>query len=128
MSVWNGKATALAALLLLGACAPQAAEVARPARRAAPPPTRAVAGLEAVLGRTAAVLAAQFGRPALDIREGTARKLQFESPVCVLDAYLYPPAAGGEPIVTHLDARLPDGRDMDRASCIAAISAARARR
>jgi hypothetical protein len=81
-----------------------------------------------VLGRTAAVLSAQLGRPALDIREGTARKLQFESPACVLDAYLYPPAAGGEPIVTHLDARLPDGRDMDRASCIAALVAARARR
>ena len=29
---------------------------------------------------------------------------------------------GGEPVVTHIDARLPDGREMDRSSCVAAIS------
>lgn len=120
--------TALAAAAALAACTPRAAQEAPPVRvtRApATPPTRAVSGLEAVIGRTAAMLTARFGAPALDIREGTARKLQFEGPVCVLDAYLYPPAAGGEPIVTHVDARLPDGRDIDRASCIAALSAAR---
>ena len=120
-----------AAALLASACAPRATrEVAPPSRpraATAAPPTRAVAGLEAALGRTAAQLTARFGAPALDIREDTARKLQFEGPVCVLDAYLYPPAAGGEPIVTHIDARLPDGRDFDRASCVAALAAARAR-
>ena len=79
-------------------------------------------GLQAVMGRTAAMLAAQFGRADLDVREGSARKLQFVGPACVLDTYLYPPAGGGEPIVTHVDARLPDGRDMDRASCVAALS------
>ncbi len=78
-------------------------------------------GLEGVIGRTARYLEAQLGRPGLDIREGTARKLQFAGPVCVLDAYLYPPKGGGEPIVNHIDARLPDGRDMDRASCVAAL-------
>ena len=36
---------------------------------------------------------AQFGTPDLDVREGTARKLQFLGPACVLDAYLYPPRA-----------------------------------
>ena len=92
------------------------------------PPTRPVAGLEAALGRTAAQLTARFGTPALDIREGTARKLQFEGPACILDAYLYPPAAGGEPIVTHVDTRLTDGRDVDRASCVAALGAGRVRR
>ena len=127
-AVRTGKATVLAAFVLLGACAPRAVDVAPSARAAGPPPTRSVAGLESVMGRTAAALAAGFGRPALDIREGVARKLQFESAVCVLDAYLYPPAAGGEPIVTHIDARLPDGRDMDRASCVAALTAARTRR
>jgi hypothetical protein len=121
-----------ASALLASACAPRATREVAPASRprgpaaGASPPTRAVAGLEAALGRTAAQLTARFGPAALDIREGTARKLQFESPACILDAYLYPPAAGGEPIVTHIDARLPDGRDFDEASCVAALGAARA--
>jgi hypothetical protein len=67
------------------------------------------------------MLEGQFGRPDLDIQEGDARKLQFASSICVLDAYLYPPTRGGEPVVTHVDARLPDGRDVDRASCVAAL-------
>jgi hypothetical protein len=123
---------ALAAALVLAGCATRAAEQPAPAAR---PPAVAPAAhhrpvvvpLDTVIGRTAAALTASFGRPALDIREGPARKLQFESAVCVLDAYLYPPAAGGEPIVTHVDARLPDGRDLDRASCIAALTAAHGR-
>ena len=103
-----------------------------PAREA--PPVQAVvrpvpiAGLEGVLGATARALAAQFGSAALDLREGNARKLQFVSAACVLDAYLYPPRAGAEPVVTHVDARLPDGREMDRASCVAALSAQQASR
>ena len=44
------------------------------------------------------------------------------APACVLDVYLYPPRGGGDPVVTHVDARLPDGRDMDRSSCVAALS------
>jgi hypothetical protein len=64
-----------------------------------------------------------LGQPGLDIHEGRARKLQFLGPICVLDAYLYPPPNGAEPVVTHVDARLPDGRDMDRASCVAALTA-----
>jgi hypothetical protein len=117
---------------LVAACTPRAVGEVAPAssgpQRAGPPPTRAVAGLEAVIGRTAAALSAQFGTPALDIREGDGRKLQFETATCILDAYLYPPAAGGEPIVTHVDARLTDGRDVDRASCVAALTAARGSR
>jgi hypothetical protein len=111
-------------LLLLGGCA------ATPS--AAPPPAAPVSvrsptilGQEAVLGRDAGTLIGQFGKPDLDIREGSARKLQFTGPVCILDAYLYPRAGGGEPVVTHIDARLPDGRDIDRASCVAALMAAR---
>ena len=125
MSV-SGKLKATGLLLLLGACVK--AQDPAPASRN-PPPERPqsypVQGLEAVIGRTARMLEAQFGRPVLDVREGPARKLQYSAPACVLDAYLYPPAAGGEPIVTHVDARLPDGRDMDRASCAAAIIAAK---
>lgn len=74
------------------------------------------------MGRTAGVITGLFGKADLDVREGNARKLQFAGPACVLDAYLYPPEGGGEPIVTHIDARLPDGGDMDRASCVAALS------
>ena len=117
----DAKAGAVGLALLLAACTPattatQPAAVVQPARVYAP------AGLEGVMGRTAAYLEAQFGRPDLDIREGPARKLQFAGPICVLDAYLYPRAGGGDPVVTHIDARLPDGRDLDRASCIAALS------
>ncbi|GAA4827968.1 hypothetical protein GCM10023232_28020 [Sphingosinicella ginsenosidimutans] len=110
--------------LALGACVPQTPRPA-PVRPTAPPPEPQPyprAGLETVIGRTARVLVDEFGPAQLDSREGPARKLQFLSPVCVLDAYLYPPRGGGEPIVTHVDARLPDGREMDRASCVAALS------
>lgn len=115
-----------AALLTLAACAATPKPQTAPA---APPPARiSTLGLEGVLGKTSKVLEATFGTPALDVREGNGRKLQFASPACVLDAYLYPPAAGGDALVTWLDARLPDGRDFDRASCVAAISAQRQRR
>ncbi|HYE29242.1 MAG TPA: hypothetical protein VEA61_13560 [Allosphingosinicella sp.] len=113
-----------AALLLLAGCASAKSEVSpqvapRPVAR---PVSYSSTGLESVLGRTAPALEAQFGKPRLDVREGTARKLQFAGPACVLDAYFYPPGGGGEPIVIHVDARLPDGRDFDRASCVAALS------
>ena len=117
-SLWLG------ALLVLGGCSTAKTGGTAPAVERAPP-ERVVpynsTGLETVIGRTARMLEAQFGKPALDVREGPARKLQFGGPACVLDAYLYPPKGGGEPIVTHVDARLRDGRDLDRASCVAAL-------
>ncbi len=70
------------------------------------------------MGRPASALVSRFGAPELDVREGSARKLQFSNAVCVLDLYLYPPSGGGEAVVTHIDARLPDGRNLDRASCL----------
>lgn len=88
-------------------------------------PPMAPAVLTSVLGKTAPQLVAVFGPAALDIKEAGARKFQFRSATCVLDAYLYAPAGGGEPVVTYVDARLPDGRDIDRASCVAAIAGAR---
>ena len=121
----TGRAAGLALSLLLAGCV--ASPAPRPSAAAAPPPPPVISatGLQAVIGRTASALAAQFGNADLDVREGSARKLQFVGPACVLDTYLYPPAGGGEPIVTHVDARLPDGRDMDRASCVAALQAGR---
>lgn len=104
--------------LALSGCVGGSAREAAPHH--APPISRA--GLESVLGSDARELEGQFGRPDLDIREGGARKLQFASAICVLDAYLYPPKRGAEPVVTYVDARFPDGRDIDRASCVAALS------
>ena len=97
----------------------------RPSRK---PPVSAtpqlVPGVEGVIGNDAAGLVRQFGKPRLDILEGDARKLQFSGSACVLDAYLYPPAAGKEPLATYIDARRPsDGQDVDRAACIAALRA-----
>ncbi|TMJ17596.1 MAG: hypothetical protein E6G92_14920 [Alphaproteobacteria bacterium] len=109
---------AIALTALLAACAtPTTAPPAEPVA-----PTYSALGLEGVMGANARALIAEFGPADLDAREGPARKLQFLGPVCVLDAYLYPPRAGAEPVVTHVDARLPDGRDMDRASCVAALN------
>lgn len=97
----------------------------RPSRK---PPVSAkpqlVPGVEGVIGNDAAGLTRQFGPPRLDIVEGDARKLQFSGTACVLDAYLYPPAAGKEPLATYIDARRPsDGQEVDRAACIAALRA-----
>ena len=112
-------ALALLAALILAGCV-SAEREARPV--APPPPDYGTNGLESVMGQGARALIALFGNPDLDVREGTARKLQFLGPACVLDAYLYPPRGGGDPVVVHVDARLPDGRDMDRSSCVAALS------
>ena len=111
----------LLALALLAACAGPRQTAAPEAAIPAPRPYTNV-GLEGVIGSNARALTAQFGTPDLDLREGRARKLQFLGPACVLDAYLYPPRNGGEPVVTHVDARQPDGREMDRSSCVAALS------
>lgn len=115
-------AAALAGALLLAGCA-----TAPAGDRTAPlpvtPPVLSTSGLERVLGQSAAGLVALFGEPELDIREDQARKLQFAGPICVLDAYLYRTRAKSEPVVTYLDARQPDGRDIDRASCVAALVA-----
>lgn len=83
------------------------------------PPATQVGG--AVVGRTAQALVALLGQPALDVHEGSARKLQFLNGDCVLDAYLYAPRSGAEPVVTHVDARLPDGRDTDGETCTASL-------
>lgn len=113
---------AAALLLALSACATAPRPVAGTsvpasrAVRAAPTPTR-----DGVLGLGAAQLQAMFGTPVAQLTEGSARKLQFAGAACVLDAYLYPPARGGEPAVTHVDTRRPTGEDTDRAACVAAL-------
>ena len=89
-----------------------------------PPRPRVLAapGLEGVIGAGPDDLARQFGPARLDVWEGDARKLQFSAAACVLDIYLYPPAPGGVPEATYVDARrASDGQDVDRASCVAAL-------
>ena len=78
-------------------------------------------GLEGVIGATGAQLARQFGAPRLDVIEGDVRKLQFTGTPCVLDIYLYPPAPGENPEAAYVDARNANGRDVDRAACVAAL-------
>jgi hypothetical protein len=109
--------TAALALLLTGC----AAGTSGPRTPPAPVVSYPTVGLERVLGQNAAGLVQLFGQPDADVREGTARKLQFAGPICVLDAYLYPKDRA-EPRVTYLDAREPDGSSIDRASCVAALT------
>ncbi|MHA6719112.1 hypothetical protein ACX40Y_06625 [Sphingomonas sp. RS6] len=112
--------------LLLAGCG-GAIPAARPASGYAPAPAAASsaqpANLAAIRGRDAAHLIARFGKPHLDLAEGRGRKLQFAGPICVLDAYLYPPASGrGAAVVTWIDARQRDGSAIDQASCVAALT------
>jgi hypothetical protein len=118
------KGRALFAATLAGALLACCVASSSGAPQVAPPPalTYSTTGLDSVIGQSARALVGLFGAPDLDVREGGARKLQFLGPICVLDAYLYPPRAGADAVVTHADARLPDGRDMDRSSCVAALS------
>jgi len=126
---------ALAVVPLLAACSsagggsrpattkPSKAAV-RPAVRSVLPPAQVhnFPGLEGVIGATAGELTRQFGDPRLDVWEGDARKLQFSGTPCTLDVYLYPPAQGREPQATYVDTRRSsDGRDVDRASCVASL-------
>ena len=97
--------------------------VRTPVRRT-PPSAHVIAlpGTEGVIGATRAELLRSFGTARLDVWEGDARKLQFGGTACVLDVYLYPKSAGAEPQATYVDARRPsDGKDVDRASCVAAL-------
>ena len=97
------------------------ARPATPSSVAVKPPPAPAGGLDRVMGQSAAGLTQLFGTPDADIREGTARKLQFQSSFCVLDTYLYPEKSK-EPVVTHIDARQPDGSPIDRASCVSALA------
>jgi hypothetical protein len=135
--------TALAVIPLLAACSsaggggkvrpphpavvkpskPARAPVRQPAKRPPPPAEVHMApGLESVIGASANQLTRLFGKPRLDVWEGDARKLQFTGTPCILDVYLYPSAPGREPQATYVDARrASDGRDVDRAGCVAAL-------
>ncbi len=114
------KVLAFVSVSVLGACA-----TAPPPPVAPPAPVRSApmrpVGLERVLGQDARALTALFGTADQIVREEGAVRMQFRSPICVLDAYLYASTANKIPIVTYVDTRQMDGRDIDRASCVAAL-------
>ncbi|MEK6636677.1 MAG: hypothetical protein AABY88_01200 [Pseudomonadota bacterium] len=115
-------ATILAGALILSACAttPTAPKFAKPSPVS--PPLVSPTGLDRVIGRNATTLTSLFGNADQDVREDNSRKLQFSSGICILDAYLYTPPKGKEPLVSYVDARQPDGKPIDRASCVAALT------
>ncbi len=117
-------AGALTSLLVLSACAGDSPPPPPATASRRPPPVAPATAKPAqqVIGADARSLIAQFGTPALDQREGPARKLQFRGPTCVLDAYLYSPTGGGPVRVTWIDTRNAQGNDMDHAACIAALA------
>ncbi len=105
---------AMAALTALLAFPVTAADVARGPNQ-----------VDQLLGRDARGLEQLLGAPRQDVREGPGRRLQFSSTACILDVYLYPPDTGGDAVAVYLSARVPDGRDAERNSCITALRAAR---
>lgn len=112
---------ALALSLSLAACA---SSPKGPATSAPPPAPPQVQQGGVLIGFTAAQLATAFGSPDLRVVEGEGIKQQYRGP-CILDAYLYPPVRGREPVVMHVDARGPQGNDVDREQCAAVLDQAR---
>jgi hypothetical protein len=110
------RSIALALLLFAAACAPRPQAASVPTPTPAPQP-RQDSGLN---GLNAQQLVDHFGRPALQVHEGSSVKLQFRGSRCVLDAYLYP-GRDGQLRVTYIDTRMPSGADMNQAACIAAL-------
>jgi hypothetical protein len=110
--------------LLLGGCAGSAIPRASPPPGGAPttavPAPRPVQN-NSLIGRPANAALGLFGKPRLDVTEGSARKLQFGGSACILDIYYYAPRQGADPLATHVDARTPDGRDANIPSCIDAL-------
>lgn len=107
--------------LPLAACGGTIVPPGGPAAPPAGPPASAFARQGPLMGADARALTKMFGTPRLDIRETSVRKLQFANGRCVLDAYLYAPSRGKEPVVTHVDARTPAGTDVDSAACATAL-------
>lgn len=105
----------LSLALLLAACA---SAPRPPVVEAGPPPAPTPQAARGLHGLTPQELVGHFGRPALQIHEGTSMKLQFRGRRCVLDAYLYPSGSSGTLRVTHIDTRTLSGNDMDQAACI----------
>ena len=119
-------AALLPCALLLAGCGAGTQTPAPAGAGTRPPPVAAPAprpkGIPNLIGQSADAVGALFGLPRLDVTEGAGRKLQFAGPACILDVYFYAPRAGAAPVATHIDARAPDGRDVDQAACVTALT------
>lgn len=111
------RSLALSLSLLLAACATRPTTTTP----APVPETPVVQEHGPIIGFTADDLVRKFGTPALQIREGDSLKVQFRSPQCVLDAYLYP--AGSIYRVVHVDTRTRALGAIDQTVCIASLGA-----
>ena len=105
-----------ASALLLGACATRPQRPLEQPAQVPPQPRQ----LTRLTGMSAQDLVNHFGRPALQVQEGTSLKLQFRNHYCVLDAYLYPGPSGALR-VTYVNTRTRSGADTNQASCISAL-------
>lgn len=124
-NLWAPFAVSALALILAGCAGPaiprsgggtSGSKAPRPAVVTPPPVVRPVQQ-NVLIGNSADALSRSLGRPRLDVTEGSGRKMQFVGNSCVLDVYFYPPSAGAPPVATHVDARSPDGRDVDINRC-----------
>jgi hypothetical protein len=104
--------------LFLAACA--TAPQTTPTTASAPVPT--VHQGTTLIGLAATDLIARFGQPAFRLKEGPGTKLQWRSPQCVLDAYLYPREGRSSDHVTHIDARNSTGERLDQATCVSLLA------
>ncbi|MCW3798041.1 hypothetical protein OMW55_09520 [Sphingomonas sp. BN140010] len=111
-----------AAALTLAACGVTPPQPATPVPVSRPQPEPVQRG--DLIGFTVDELGARFGAPAFQVREGPGLKLQWSSPSCVLDTFLYPAPGTNVMRVTYVDSRRPTGDPADRTGCIAAIDAA----
>lgn len=114
----------MATMLMLAACGTTTPAPKAPSAVAPPlaPSAPRGAGMDRVIGSDSRALIAYLGTPQQDVREDGARKLQFSNGTCILDAYLYPPSKGKEPVVTYVSTRLSDGKDTDRAACVNSLN------
>jgi hypothetical protein len=112
------RSIAFSLILFAAACGPRPQATSVPTVTPTAPPSQ----LGGLYGLNVQELAGRFGKPALQIHEGSSVKLQFRGSRCVLDAYLYP-SRDGQLRVTYVDTRLPSGADTNQAACISALSA-----
>lgn len=82
-----------------------------------PPPVVRPVQQNMLIGHSADGLTRRYGSARIDVSEGSGRRMQFAGSSCVIDVYIYPPSAGAAPVATHVDARSPDGRDVDVDRC-----------
>lgn len=115
----NRRLAAIAGLALtLGACAgPAIPRPSTPPPAAQQPTVVKPVQNNALIGNSADAIGRMFGKPRLDVTEGAGRKLQFAGSSCILDVYFYAPRVGASPVATHVDARTPDGRNVEVNSC-----------